>query len=493
MNRYVIAIDQSTSSSKVFLLDENGAIIRRFAKAHEQFYPRPGYAEHDAREIWENVKTGLTAVTQGIPLRELAALALSNQRETTVFWDRATGEPLCPAVVWQDVRGEAFCRSLAQRGPDILYKSGLPLSPYYPAAKAASVLKERTEIRRAAREGRLCLGTVDSYLVFRLTRGKAFQTDVSNAGRTQLMNLETLAWDEELCGWFGIDPAWLPRITPSDGDFGTAGGVPITGVMGDSHAALFGQGCLTAGMAKATYGTGSSVMMNVGPAPVRSAQGLSACVAFGFQGRVSYALEGNVISSGDTLCWLRDEAEWVADISQAEELAASVPDGGGVYLVPAFSGLGAPYFDSGARALICGVSRGTRRAHLVRAALESMAYQDGDIIRAMAEAVGGPLKELRVDGGPTCNALLMQFQADVLGCPVQCAQAGELSALGAGYMAGITVKLYESLASIPARRAQGARYTPALPQERRQALLAGWARAVARCRLADFADARLER
>ena len=481
MSRYVIAVDQSTSATKVFLLDGDGSICRRFSKAHGQYYPKPGHVEHDAAEIWANVQEGMEAVTAGIAPGALAALGISNQRETTVLWDRTTGEPLCPAVVWQDVRGEALCRDMADKASAVLQKTGLPLSPYYPAAKAASVLRENAAVRQAAREGRLCLGTVDSYLVFRLTRGEVFQTDVSNAGRTQLMNLRTLSWDEELCGWFGIDPAWLPRIVPSDGGSGKAGGIPIAGVMGDSHAALFGQGCLEAGMAKATYGTGSSVMMNVGDSPVLSGHGLSACVAFGFGGRVFYALEGNVTCSGDTLCWLRDEAELVRDIAEVEALAATVPDAGGAYLVPAFSGLGAPHFDSDARALLCGVSRGTRRAHIVRAALESMAYQDWEVMDAMARDVGQPIRELRVDGGPTKNALLMQFQADLLDCPVLCAAHSELSALGAGYIAGIATGVYESLDTIPARAEAGGRYEPRLPPETRKGLLAGWRRAVDKC------------
>ncbi len=481
--RHLIVIDQSTSASKVFLLDEKGEIVRRFSKNHQQFYPLPGHVEHDAEEIWQNVREGIAEVADGVG--ELVALAITNQRETTVLWDRQTGRPICHAVVWQDVRAEALCKELAEHGEDVRAKTGLTLSAYFPAAKAASVLREHPDIRAKAHEGSLCIGTVDSYLVYRLTNGKVFQTDVSNASRTQLMDLRTLAWDQSLCDLFGIPMRCLPGIAASDGDFGIveAEGLPrltITGVMGDSHAALFGQGCHQRGMAKATYGTGSSVMMHIGKEAALSGCGLSTSVGYAFQGETCYVLEGNVTCSGDTLCWLRDEAGMVADVAEVERIAAAVPDTQGVYLVPAFSGLGAPYSDGHARALLCGMNRGTTRAHIVRAALESMAYQDADIIRAMESDTGSRLTELRVDGGPTRNTLLMQVQADLLDCPVQCAAASELSALGAGYMAGIAVGLYRDIESV--LRGAGARYAPCRDDAWRQNALEGWKSAVNRCR-----------
>ncbi len=482
--KHLMVVDQSTSASKVFLLDEKGEIVGRFSKNHQQFYPGPGHVEHDAEEIWQNLREGISQVAAGVT--DLAALAITNQRETTVLWDRASGKPLCHAVVWQDVRGEALCKELAAHGEDVRAKTGLALSAYFPAAKAASVLRERPDLRAKAREGSLCIGTVDSYLAYRLTEGQVFQTDVSNASRTQLMDLRKLAWDQGLCDLFGIPRHCLPRIVPSDGDFGQveAGGLPqglrITGVMGDSHAALFGQGCHQQGMAKATYGTGSSVMMNIGLAPRLSGFGLSTSVGYAFQGQTCYVLEGNVTCSGDTLCWLRDEAGMVADVAEVERLADTVPDTQGVYLVPAFSGLGAPYSDSNARALLCGMNRGTTRAHILRAALESMAFQDADIIRAMEGDTGSRLRELRVDGGPTHNALLMQLQADLLDCPVQCASASELSALGAGYMAGRTVGLYQGMESV--QRGAGTRYEPGCSVAWRKNALEGWKAAVERCR-----------
>ncbi|HNW86886.1 MAG TPA: glycerol kinase GlpK [Candidatus Limiplasma sp.] len=488
MQRYVIAIDQSTSASKGFLLDSRGGIVRRCLKPHRQDYPKPGYVEHDAEEIWQNVRECVAEMASGLEPAQIAAIGLSNQRETTVLWDRATGMPLCPAVVWQDVRGEALCAALSDHAAAVTEKTGLTLSAYYPAAKAAAVFQERPELSRLAHEGMLCMGTVDSYLVYRLTGGRVFRTDVSNASRTELCDIRALRWDPALCALFGIPIGCLPEITPSDGDFGQTAceglpaGIPITGVMGDSHASLFGQGCLNSGMAKATFGTGSSVMMNVGPAVIPSHNGLSASVGFGYRGATCYVLEGNVTCSADTLCWLRDGTGMVPEIEAVEPLAASVPSTEGVYLVPAFSGLGAPYFDSRARAAFIGMNRGTRRAHMVRAALESIAYQDADIIAAMRRDTGSAVSELRVDGGPTRNHLLMQFLTDLLGCGVRLSAQGELSALGAGYMAGLTAGLYENLETIPARQETGTAYRPAMETAARDALLAGWRDAVNRCR-----------
>ncbi len=476
--KHIISIDQSTSASKVFLLDDSGAIVRRFSRPHRQFYPAPGRVEHDAEEIWQNVREGIAELSQA---GEIAGIAIANQRETTVFWHRATGAPICPAVVWQDVRGEALCKALGAHAQRVRHLTGLALSAYFPAAKAASVLRENPELRRIADAGDLCIDTVDSYLIYRLTGGAVFQTDVSNASRTQLMRLETLEWSEELCALFGIPTCCLPSIAPSDAHFGNApGNIPIVGVMGDSHAALFGQGCHARGMAKATYGTGSSVMMNVGARPILSQNGLSASVGYSLRGQVCYVLEGNVTCSGDTLNWLRDEAQWVKDIPEVDEVAASVEDAGGTYLVPAFSGLGAACSDADARALLFGMNRSTTRAQMVRAALESIAYQDADIVDAMRRDMGEPLFELRAVGGATKSAILMQFQADLLDCPIRCANASELSALGAGYMAGLSLGIYrdaEALCGQP-----GTRYEPRRDEGWREAAMRGWQDAVRRCR-----------
>lgn len=481
--QHIISIDQSTSATKVFLIDGEGSIVRRFSRDHHQFYPAAGCVEHDALEIRENVFDGIRSLTADCA--GISGIAISNQRETTVFWDRASGEPLCPAVVWQDVRGEKYKELFAPWADRVRQITGLPLSAYYPALKIAAKFREDPMLERIAAEGKLCIGTMDSYLIYCLTGGEVFATDVSNASRTQLMDLRTLQWSEELCGIFGIPKGCLPQIRPSDAVFGETraegipGGMPITGVMGDSHAAFFGQGCQEIGMVKATYGTGSSVMMNIGSAPILSSHGLSTSVGFSCKGATCYVLEGNVTSSGDTLRWLKDEAELVKDVSDVERIAAQCEDSGGVYLVPAFSGLGAPHHLPGANALICGISRGSTRAHIIRAALESIAYQDADVILAMSADTGTDPNELRVDGGPTANRLLMQFQADILGCPVQCAYVSELSALGCAYMAGLTLGVFDSLEGLG--HGKGARYEPRRSSSWREEAIARWRLAVNRC------------
>ncbi len=484
MERYVIAVDQSTSASKVFLVDAQGEIVKRFSKEHRQFYPKPGYVEHDAQEIWQNVLEGIHAVASGLEKEQLCAIALSNQRETTVLWERETGQPVMHAIVWQDVRGEALCRQLEAHEAMVEHKTGLKLSAYYPAAKAASALADAPELRDRVRSGEICIGTIDSYLVYRLTGGKVFATDVSNASRTELCDIHSLAWDEALCGLFDIPMSCLAEIRHSDGDFGRMEGldIPITGVMGDSHAALFGQGCLKAGMAKATFGTGSSVMLNVGERVAQSQNGLSASVGFGFAGKTCYVLEGNITCSGDTLRWLRDEARMIGAVDEVEAIAQSVENSGGVYLIPAFSGLGAPYFDGDARAALIGMSHSTTRAHIVRAALESLAFQDADVVDAMSRDTGIAISELRVDGGPTRNALLMQCLSDLTGARIQCARQSELSALGAAYMAGLKTGLYTAFDRIPAVGKAGQTYTTTIGAAERESRLAAWRDAVRRCR-----------
>ncbi len=485
MERYVVVVDQSTSASKCFLMNRNGELIRHCSLRHRQYFPQPGYAEHDAEEIWQNVLKGIQTVTEGLDGNQLAAIALSNQRETTVFWDRATGEPVHPAIVWQDVRGAGLCQELKPYAETVRSRTGLALSPYYPAAKAAFALRADPSLAARARAGEICIGTVDSYLVYRLTNGCVFATDTGNASRTQLFRLDTLTWDQDLCDWFDIPAHCLPQIRPSDGEFGRTacaglpGGVPITGVLGDSHASLFGHGCLEPGMTKTSYGTGSSVMMNVGETPVFSRNGLSASVAFSFRGKTHYVLEGNITCSGDTLVWLCEQAELAPGVSDVENIAKTVPDTQGVYLVPAFSGLGAPYFDENARAAFVGMNRGTTRAHLVRAAMESMAYQNADVIAAMERDVGRPLTALHADGGGSRNQTLMQLQADLLGCELLCAAQTELSALGAGCMAGLATGLFPS---VEAFRHIGDCYQPTTTVDCRIARMRDWREAVNRCR-----------
>ena len=471
--RYILAIDQSTSGTKAGLLDEQGSIVKKASLPHAQYYPAPGWVEHDAEEIYRNTVRVIDEVLEGIPTDAVAAMGIANQRETTVIWDRKTGRPLCPAVVWQDVRGADLCRKLSSRADTVKCVTGLELSPYYPAAKAAHVLRNHHF------DTDFCIGTIDSYLVYRLTEGRVFATDVSNASRTQLAGIETLAWDDKLCRMFEIPRESLAeQILHSDACFGEYRGIPIHAVMGDSHASLFGHGCHSAGMVKTSYGTGSSIMMNTGSTPVCSQNGLSTSVAFGFGGTVSYVLEGNVTCSADTLIWLRDELELISDVREVEAVAASVPDTQGVYLVPAFAGLGAPYFDENARAVLYGMNRGTRRAHVVRAALESIAHQNADVLDAMARDMGAPVKSLNADGGGSVNALLMQLQADLIPGRVVCTDEPDLTMYGVGQMAGISVGLYQNFAPSHTR----AIYEPILAQEKRITMRAAWADAVRRAR-----------
>lgn len=475
--KYVIAVDQSTSATKALLIDERGAAVRRESLPHRQYYPAPGYVEHDAEEIYENALRVIAKVAEGIEERDIASIAIANQRETTVLWERGTGKPLCRALVWQDVRAEALCAELSGAARMVEEATGLMLSPYYSAAKAAHAIREY-----ALKD--YCVGTIDSYLVYRLTGGVVFATDVSNASRTQLMNLTKLDWDPRLCELFGIRESALPEIRHSDAAFGltSAPGIPkgiaITGVMGDSHASLYGQGCHAAGMVKTSYGTGSSIMMNVGESPVRSTSGLSSSVGYGAKGRVCYVLEGNITCSADTLVWLRDQLELFPDLATLDRLAESVPDTGGVQLVPAFSGLGAPYFDTSARAILTGLSRGTTRAHVARAALLSIAQQNADVLDAMARDLKAPVSVLFADGGGTVNKLLMQMQADLTPCRVKVAAHPDLTAMGAGLLSGQASGIFDDfIESAPA-----AEYAPEMAEEARRALRSQWADAVRRAR-----------
>ncbi|MCL2866314.1 MAG: glycerol kinase GlpK [Clostridia bacterium] len=491
MNRYIIALDQSTSASKAMLLNKHGQVVVKAVRLHTQSHPAPGRVEHNAQEIWENVVAVLTEVIAGVNPTEVSALALCNQRETTVVWERASGRPIAPAIVWQDTRGGEIVADIGLRNPSIApmiqERTGLQLSVYYTAAKAASILRDIPDALSRACAGEIYVGTMDSYLLFRLTG--AHRTDVTNASRTQLMNLRTLSWDPEICAAFGIPMGCLPQIYPSDSHFGetVCDGLPyglhVIGVMGDSQAAFFAHGCTSLGMAKATFGTGSSVMLHVGNEPISAPQGLSVSVGYGFGGKTAYVLEGNIISSGDTLCWLRDELAMIHDIREIESLAASVPTTQGVYLVPAFSGLGAPHYAENARALICGMTRGTNRAHVVRAALESIVYQERDVLDAM-RASGTQLTSLRADGGLTCNALLMQLLADVMDCPVQCAAISEMSMIGVGLMAGLTVGLYQDLHTMVGKYMHGSKvYQPSMDAVKREEMLNGWREAVARVKM----------
>lgn len=482
MKKYIVAIDQSTSATKAFLVDHQGKIGQRASLPHKQYYPAPGRVEQDAEEIYQNVVSAFDSVTDGISLSEIAALALTNQRETVVIWECATGHPLAPAIVWQDIRGESVCQTLKEHKDYIHQVTGLPLSPYFAASKLATLFAEHPALKQRAEHGELCVGTIDSYLIYRLTNGRHI-TDYTNASRTQLLDIHTLSWSKELCGFFGIPTNILPdEIVPCDANFGSYQGIPITGVLGDSHAALYAQGCHTPGTAKATYGTGSSIMMNVGTAPLFSNHGLSTSVGFSAQGKTYYALEGNITSCGDTLRWLCDDLRLFRDPAEIEALAVTASTSDGVSLVPAFNGLGTPYFDSRARTLLSGINRSTKKEHIAHAALASIAHQDTDVLEIMNEDSGYPLHTLHVDGGPTQNAYLMQMQADYANCTIHCSADSELSALGAAYMAGIAIGLYTAFEDIPALQTPPTTYVPKTSRLTRIYCRSQWKKAVQRAR-----------
>lgn len=491
MSKYILSIDQSTQGTKALLFDERGALLCRADRPHRQIVDEKGWVEHDPKEILANTLQVAKDVVEkaGIDKSEIAALGLSNQRETSVAWDRATGKPVYNAIVWQCARGAAICEGLAQRGYGEMARrtTGLQLSPYFPAAKLAWIMQNVEGVAERARAGEICVGTIDSWLVYNLSADHRHCTDYSNASRTQLFNINTLAWDTELLELFGIDPACMATVTDSDGDFGVTdlGGwlakpIPIRGVLGDSHGALFGQGCLRPGMTKATYGTGSSIMMNIGEKPVFSDLGVVTSLAWKIGGKVNYVLEGNINYTGAVITWLKDDLKLIEGPGETEALARTANPGDSCYLVPAFSGLGAPYWDSGARAAIVGMSRTTGKNEVVRAALDCIAYQITDIVKAMGESAGVPIGELRVDGGPTRNGYLMQFQSDMLGIPVRIPDSEELSGIGAAWAAGFACGLYdENVFNVLKRTA----YAPEMSAQARDEKYAGWQDAVRRVRV----------
>lgn len=487
MSRYILGIDQSTQGTKALLFDEKGSLLAREDLAHRQLVNELGWVEHDPEEIYGNVVETIKRLVEkaGIEKTEIAALGISNQRETALVWDRKTGKPVYNAIVWQCARGEAICNRLEKQGvfETIRRATGLRLSPYFSAAKIAWVLENVEGAREKAAAGELCCGTVDSYLIFRLTGGKAFKTDYSNASRTQLFHIVKLGWDETICEYFQIPPACLPEVCDSDSHFGDTDlegyfekPLPIRGVLGDSHGALFGQGCHTRGMIKTTYGTGSSIMMNIGETPAFSSQGLVTSLAWKRRGKVDYVLEGNINYTGAVITWLQKDLKIISSPKETAALAKAAHPGDRTYLVPAFSGLGAPYWNSQAKALFYGMSRVTGQKEMVRAGLDCIAYQITDIIGLMEEESGIGIKELRVDGGPTGNDYLMQFQSNLLNIPVDVPQAEELSGIGAAYLAGISCGLYSEEKLFSGRRS--VRYTPSMTEEERAGLYEGWKQAV---------------
>ncbi|WP_343210674.1 glycerol kinase [Anaerolentibacter hominis] len=486
-NKYILGIDQSTQGTKGLLFNGLGELVCRTDLPHRQMIDERGYVEHDPEEIYHNtcqvVKNLLNQAD--IPQTDIVGIGISNQRETALMWEKKSGKPVYPAVVWQCARGETICNRLDVGEFANLVKShtGLNLSPYFSAAKLAWILENVEGVREKAVRGELCAGTVDSWLIFKLTGGTVFKTDYSNASRTQLFDIRNLCWDEEICRAFGIPVQILPEVCDSNSLFGETDfegafdrPLPIHAVLGDSHGALFGQGCIRPGMVKATYGTGSSVMMNIGEKPVFGKSGVVTSLAWGMDGVAEYVLEGNINYTGAVISWLKDDLKMIRSAGETEELAKAANPKDQTYLVPAFTGLGAPYWDSKATGIIKGITRTTGQAEVVRAALDCIAYQITDILRAMEEDAGISIQELRVDGGPTRNSYLMQFQSDMADIPVQVPAMEELSGIGAAYTAGIALGIYDKEEILS--QMKRTRYDSRMEPERRERLYRGWKEAV---------------
>jgi glycerol kinase len=491
---FVLAIDQGTTGSTAVVVGPDGTVRGRATTEFRQHFPRPGWVEHDPDDLWRSCVTaaGRALDVAGLGTRDVAALGITNQRETTVLWDRATGRPVAPAVVWQDRRTAAACRRLREDGHEKLIRArtGLLPDPYFSATKIAWLLDAVPDGRRRASRGELAAGTVDSWLLHVLSGGRVHTTDVTNASRTMLMDLSTTGWDPELLDLLDVPVDVLPDIAPSGQFFAeTAPAVfldarlPITGVLGDQQAALFAQGCFQPGQAKNTYGTGSFVLMNTGAGEIPDQRDLLATVAVGLAGEpVQYALEGSIFVTGAAVQWLRDGLGVIEQAADTADLAAGLPGNDDVYFVPALTGLGAPHWDPYARGMLIGLTRGTTVAHLARAALESMAYQSADVVAAMSARSGWAIDELRVDGGAAVNSWLMQFQADVLGIPVDVPVEVETTALGSAHLAGLIAGVWQDRGELQRRRRTAQRYEPRLPAADRGALLGRWREAVSRAR-----------
>jgi len=486
--RHVISIDQGTTGTTVLVLDEALQVRGRGYQEFRQIYPEPGWVEHDPEDIWASVCNALQAALQGVDPGSVAAIGITNQRETTLVWDRGTGRAIHPAIVWQDRRTAARCAELiaAGRGPRVRELTGLTLDPYFSGTKLAWLLHHVPGAAAAAGAGELAFGTVDSYLVWRLTGGAVHATDVSNASRTLLFDLHQLAWSDEMLELLGAPRALLPQVVASSGTVGmTRGvpgirdGVPIAGLAGDQQSALFGQACFTPGDAKCTYGTGAFILMNTGDRPIASHSGLLTTVAWKLAtGELRYALEGSAFIAGAAVQWLRDGLQLFASAADVEALAASVPDSGGVIVVPAFAGLGAPHWRPEARGLITGLTRGATRGHIARATLEGIALQNVDILRAMERDAGRPLTVLKVDGGASANDLLMQFQSDVLGVEISRPDLVETTALGAAFLAGLGTGVWKDQAQVTQTWREQRRFTPTADRARVAEHLARWDAAV---------------
>ncbi|MCP9751905.1 glycerol kinase GlpK [Ferruginibacter sp. HRS2-29] len=488
MNQYILALDQGTTSSRAIIFDQQGTVISVAQKEFTQFFPQPGWVEHDALEIWSTqLGVAIEAIGKaGLSAENIAAIGITNQRETTVVWNRNTGKPIYNAIVWQDRRTAGFCDELRSKGYDtaIKQKTGLIVDAYFSGTKVKWILDHVPGAREQATRGELAFGTIDSWLLWNLTRGQVHATDVSNASRTMLCNIHTLQWDDELGSILDIPGNMLPQIRSSSEIFGTtqniitAKNIPISGIAGDQQAALFGQMCTQAGMVKNTYGTGCFMLMNTGDKPVYSNNNLLTTVAWKVNGVAQYALEGSVFIAGAVVQWLRDGLGIIHSASEVEALAMKVDSSDGVYVVPAFVGLGAPYWKPEARGSVFGLSRGSNSSHIARAALESIAYQTMDVLKAMEADSGISIKELRVDGGATANDLLMQFQSNILNTKVLRPTITETTALGAAYLAGLAVGYWENIEAIQQQWQIEKTFAPTMKEEKRNELAKGWEKAV---------------
>lgn len=488
MDKYIMALDLGTTSCRCIIFDKNGRICSAAQKEFTQYFPQPGWVEHDAEEIWAT-QTGLMYEAMSkidITINEIAGIGITNQRETTVLWDKETGRPVHKAIVWQCRRTAGYCDELKKLGMAEFFRSktGLVLDAYFSATKLRWLLDNAIGARERAEKGELLFGTVDSWIIWKLTGGKVHVTDYSNASRTMLFNIHTLKWDEEILRVLKIPQQILPEVKPSSHVYGYTDSklfgreVPIAGAGGDQQCALFGQTCFERGEVKNTYGTGGFMLMNTGTAPVNSHNGLVTTIAWGVDDKVEYALEGSIFVAGAAVQWLRDEIGLIRDAAESEVLAKSVPDANGCYVVPAFVGLGAPYWDQYARGAIVGLTRGVNRNHIVRATLESIAYQVNDVLMAMQEDSGMPITSLRVDGGACDNDFLMQFQADILNTSVVRPYCIETTAMGAAYLAGLAVGYWRSKEEILANHVIAAEFKPQMGQAKRESLLQGWHNAV---------------
>lgn len=487
--KFIISLDQGTTSSRAVLIDVKGRIRGIAQQEFRQIFPQPGWVEHDANEIWKTqLKVLLNVMAEaGVGPAQITAIGITNQRETTVVWDRETGEPVCNAIVWQDKRTAPLCEELKARGLSdyVRQATGLVIDSYFSATKIRWILDQVPGVREKAKRGELAFGTIDTWLIWKLTGGKSHCTDYSNASRTMLYNIRALKWDDRLLGELEVPASMLPQVQPSSGVFGhwevEGVSIPIAGVAGDQQAALFGQGCFEPGMAKNTYGTGCFMLMNTGQKLQYSANGLITTIAWGLDGKVEYALEGSVFIAGAAVQWLRDSLHLIDQSKDSEYFATKALGSNEVYVVPAFAGLGAPYWDMYARGAIFGLTRDTGKDHIIKATLESMAYQTKDILTAMEADAGIRLAKLNVDGGASVNSILMQFQADILGCKVERPAVVESTAMGAAYLAGLAVGWW-SKDEILKHRAIDRTFEPAMSGQDRERLYKGWKKAVERCR-----------